>query len=196
MKPLLRLARVVDRVNAAVGELMSWMILVVVLLSAGNAIVRKVFSTGSNAALELQLYLFAAVFLLNGGNTLLRNEHIRIDVLFIRLSERARLWIDVLGILFFLMPVAVMTAWMSLPVLARTYAGNEHSASTGGLLLWPAWALVVAGFVLLMAQALAELVKRVAQLRGLPVDPPPSDPAPAADPLEAVRRERLHGEVQ
>lgn len=193
MKQLLRLTRYVDRLNSGVGEAMSWAILLVVLLSTGNALARKLLSTGSNAALELQLYLFAAIFLLNGGNTLLRNEHIRIDVLFIRLKERTRLWIDVLGILVFLLPMAGMTAWMTLPMLARTYAGSETSASTGGLLLWPAWALVVTGFVLLILQALAELVKRLAQLQGLPVPPPPGTPDAGLDPLATIAQERNDG---
>lgn len=192
MKPLLRMARAIDRLNAGIGEAMSWAILAVVMLSAGNAIVRKAFSAGSNAALELQLYLFAAIFLLNGGNTLLRNEHIRIDVLFVKLSERARNWIDILGILFFLLPVAVMTAWMTLPVLVRTFVGSEHSANKGGLLLWPAWAMVVAGFVLLILQALAELVKRTAVLQGIPVPPPPGadGKAPEEDLIATIRQER------
>ncbi|HWS75383.1 MAG TPA: TRAP transporter small permease subunit [Quisquiliibacterium sp.] len=196
MKELLRLTRVVDRLNTGIGEAMSWAILLVVLLSTGNAIFRKVFSMGSNAALELQLYLFAAIFLLNGGYTLLRNEHIRIDVLFVRLSERVRLWIDILGILFFLLPMAAMTAWMTLPMLVRTYVGAERSASEGGLLLWPAWALVVAGFVLLILQALAELVKRAAQLQGIPVAPPPGAPGKDLDPLAALMQERKDGEVK
>lgn len=196
MKELLRLTRVVDRLNTGIGEAMSWAILLVVLLSTGNAIFRKVFSMGSNAALELQLYLFAAIFLLNGGYTLLRNEHIRIDVLFVRLSERVRLWIDILGILFFLLPMAAMTAWMTLPMLVRTYVGAERSASEGGLLLWPAWALVVAGFVLLILQAFAELVKRAAQLQGIAVVPPPGASGQDLDPLAALMQERKDGEVK
>lgn len=197
MKPLLRLARIVDRLNHAIGELMSWAILAVVLLSAGNAIVRKALSIGSNAALELQLYLFAAIFLLNGGYTLLRDEHIRIDVLFARLGERTRMWIDILGILFFLLPMAFMTAWMTLPVLQRTFAGNEHSASEGGLLIWPAWALVVAGFTLLILQALAEMIKRVAKLRGLELPTPPhEEDAAGLDPLAAMMQERKDGEAR
>ena len=193
MNRLLRLTRLVDRLNSSIGELMSWAILLVVLLSTGNAIARKMFSTGSDAALELQLYLFAAVFLLNSGNTLLRNEHIRVDVIFTRLPERTRLWIDILGIIFFLLPAAVMTAWMTLPVLARTFAGAETSASTGGLLLWPAWLMVPLGFGLLILQALAELVKRAAQLRGIAVDPPPGT-GTAAGPLEALAQARNEGE--
>ena len=196
MKPLLRLTSLVDRLNAGIGEAMSWAILAVVLLSTGNALVRKVFSAGSNAALEMQLYLFAAIFLLNGGNTLLRNEHIRIDVLFVKLSERARLWIDILGIIFFLLPAAAMTAWMTMPVLVRTFVGAEHSANKGGLLLWPAWALVVGGFVLLILQAVAELIKRVAQLKGIPVPPPPGADGvdPEADLIATIRQAREDGE--
>ncbi len=197
MKPLLRLARIVDRLNHAIGELMSWAILAVVLLSAGNAIVRKALSIGSNAALELQLYLFAAIFLLNGGYTLLRDEHIRIDVLFARLGERTRMWIDILGILFFLLPMAFMTAWMTLPVLQRTFVGNEHSASEGGLLIWPAWALVVAGFTLLILQALAELIKRVAKLRGLELPKSPhEEDAAGLDPLAAMMQDRKEGDAR
>ncbi len=194
MQALLRLSRLIDRLNHGVGELISWTILAVVLLSAGNAIARKVFSAGSNAALELQLYLFAAVFLLNAGNTLLRNEHIRIDVLFNRASERTRLWIDILGIVFFLLPAVVMTAWMALPVLARTFTGAETSASAGGLLLWPAWLLVPVGLGLLILQALSELIKRVARLQGLPLPPPPGAAAAAADPLQALAHARTEGD--
>lgn len=195
MKLLLRFSRNIDRLNAAIGEVVSWLILVVVLVSSANAVLRKTMSMGSNAALELQLYLFAAIFLLNGGYTLLRNEHVRIDVLFVRLSERRRMWIDIFGILFFLMPVTVITAWLTLPVLVRTYVGAEHSASAGGLLLWPAWLLVPVGFALLFLQGLSELVKRVAQLRGIDLPPPPgAAPAASPDPLQALAEARQHGD--
>lgn len=195
MKLLLWFSRIIDRLNAGVGEVVSWLILVVVLVSASNAVLRKTMSMGSNAALELQLYLFAAIFLLNGGYTLLRNEHVRIDVLFVRLSERKRMWIDIFGILFFLMPVTVITAWLTLPVLVRTYVGAEHSSSAGGLLLWPAWLLVPVGFALLFLQGLSELVKRIAQLRGIELPPPPGAAAAAApDPLQALAEARQQGD--
>ncbi len=195
MRLLLRLSRITDRLNAAVGEVVSWLILLVLLVSASNAVLRKTVGLGSNAALELQLYLFAAIFLLNGGYTLLRNEHVRIDVLFVRLSERKRMWIDIFGILVFLMPVTVITAWLTLPVLVRTYVGAEHSASAGGLLLWPAWLLVPVGFALLFLQGLSELVKRIAQLKGIAVPPPPGGAAAATpDPLEALAGARKHGD--
>lgn len=195
MKTLLGVSRWIDRINTSIGELMSWAVLVVVLVSTGNALARKLFHTGSNAALEMQLYLFAAIFLLNGGYTLLRNEHIRIDVIFTRLSQRTRLWIDVLGILFFLLPMALMTAWMAMPLLIRTFIGQETSANAGGLLLWPAWALVPLGFGLLILQALSELVKRIAQLRGIPVPPPPGSLTPATDdPIASLAASRTDGE--
>lgn len=172
MKALLKIARVIDRVSNFSGDGVAWLVVAVVFLSAGNALARKFLNIASNAALELQLYLFAAIFLISGAQTLLRNEHVRIDIIFSRLSERARMWIDIFGIILFLLPVAVMTAWMTWPMLVSTFRSGQTSGNSGGLLIWPLWGIATLGFVLLVLQALAELVKRVAVLRGIPVERP------------------------
>lgn len=170
MRALLSCARVIDRISSFFGDAVAWLVVVVVLLSAGNALARKFLNIASNAALELQLYLFAAIFLISGAHTLLRNEHVRIDIIFTRLSERARMWIDIFGIVVFLLPVAIMTAWMTWPMVVSTFASGQTSGNTGGLLIWPLWAIAVLGFVLLTLQALSELVKRVAVLCGIEVE--------------------------
>lgn len=189
MGALLRCSRLIDRLSTMCGDLVAWVVVAVVLLSAGNALARKFFHVASNAALELQLYLFAAIFLISGAHTLLRNEHVRIDIIFARLSQRARMWIDIFGITFFLLPVALMTAWMTFPMLVRTFMSDQTSGNTGGLLLWPAWAIAVTGFVLLILQALSELVKRVAVLRGIPVELP-GERDEVADLLAAMQQQR------
>ena len=171
MQALIRLSRVIDALNERVGKTVLWLVLVAVLVSAGNAIIRKVFNTSSNAFLELQWYLFSAVFLLCGGFTLLRNEHVRIDVVAGRLSPRAQAWIDVFGTIFFLLPMAVMFIYLSWPILIRTYTQGEISTNAGGLLIWPARALVPVGFTLLVLQGLSELIKRIAFLAGRGPDP-------------------------
>ena len=171
MKMLLGISALVDRLNEQVGKLVYWLVLAAVLISAGNAIVRKLFNVSSNAYLEAQWYLFAAVFLLCSGYTLLRNEHVRIDVITGRLSRRAQAWIDVFGTLFFLMPMTLAFIWLSWPVFVRTYVHGEISTNAGGLLIWPARLLVPIGFTLLALQGFSELVKRVAFLRGLGPDP-------------------------
>jgi TRAP-type mannitol/chloroaromatic compound transport system permease small subunit len=141
-----------------------------------------VFNQSSNAWLELQWYLFAAVFLLCAGYTLLHNEHIRIDVLSSRLSARGRLWIDVVGTLLFLLPVSVFVAWLSWPVFVNAWISNEMSSNAGGLIRWPARLLVPAGFLLLSLQGVSELIKRVAALMGLIADPMARPPVPLAIP--------------
>jgi TRAP-type mannitol/chloroaromatic compound transport system permease small subunit len=171
VKALLTLSRLIDALNERVGKAVYWLVLAAVLLSAGNAIIRKVFNTSSNAFLEGQWYLFSAVFLLCAGFTLLRNEHVRIDVIAGRLSHKAQAWIDVFGTLFFLLPMAVAFIWFSWPVLIRTYTHGEISTNAGGLLIWPARALVPVGFALLALQGLSELVKRIAFIAGAAPDP-------------------------
>jgi TRAP-type mannitol/chloroaromatic compound transport system permease small subunit len=168
---LLRISALIDALNERVGKAIYWLVLVAVLVSAGNAIVRKLFNMSSNAFLEAQWYLFAAVFLLCSGFTLLKNEHVRIDVIAGRLSPRAQAWIDVFGTLFFLLPMALLILWLSWPVFVRTYTHNEISTNAGGLVLWPARLLVPIGFTLLSLQGLSELVKRIAFLAGKGPDP-------------------------
>ena len=171
MTLLLRLSRLIDAVNDLVGRSVYWLVLAMVLISAANAIVRKVFNYSSNAFLEAQWYLFSAVFLLAAGYTLLRNEHVRIDVIAGRLSPRAQAWIDILGTLFFLFPMALLIMWLSWPYFVHSYVDGEVSGSAGGLILWPARALIPAGFALLVLQGLSELIKRVAFIAGKGPDP-------------------------
>jgi TRAP-type mannitol/chloroaromatic compound transport system permease small subunit len=168
---LLRVSALIDALNERVGKSVYWLILVTVLISAGNAIVRKIFNMSSNAYLEMQWYLFSAVFLLTAGFTLLRNEHVRIDIITGRLSHRGQAWIDVFGTVFFLMPMALMFIWLSWPIFIRTYTHGEISGSAGGLIIWPARLLVPIGFTLLSLQGLSELIKRVAFLAGAGPDP-------------------------
>lgn len=171
MSALLAFSRVVDAVNGVVGRAAGWLVLVAVLVSAANATVRYLFDTSSNAWLELQWYLFSGVFLLCAGYTLLRNEHIRIDVVAGRLSKRAQAWVEVFGILFFLLPFVLLVGWLSIPFVLESIRINEMSSNAGGLLRWPVKLLVPVGFLLLGLQGLSELAKRVAYLAGAVPDP-------------------------
>ena len=181
MSFLLRFSRLVDALNEHVGRAVYWLVLAMVLLSAGNAIVRKVFNYSSNAFLEGQWYMFSAVFLLAAGYTLLRNEHVRIDVIAGRLSPRAQAWIDVFGTLFFLLPMATLIMWLSWPVFVQMYVHHEISGSAGGLVLWPARLLLPVGFFLLVLQGISELIKRIAFLAGAGPDPIKRHDAHAAE---------------
>lgn len=171
MHALLRLAGLIDGLNERIGRAMYWLVLVAVIVSAGNAISRKLFNVSSNAYLELQWYLFSAMFLFCAGYTLLRNEHVRIDVVAGRFSARTQAWIDIFGTLFFLLPVAVLFIWLSWPIFIRTYTHGEISTNAGGLLIWPARLMVPVGFALLTLQGLSELIKRIAFLAGRGPDP-------------------------
>lgn len=171
MRLLLSLSRLIDATNERVGRAVYWLVLAAVLVSSANATVRYLFSISSNAWLELQWYLFSAVFLLCAGYTLLHNEHIRIDVISSRLPRRVQVWIDVFGILFFLFPMATLIMWMSWPVFLNAYDAHEGSVNAGGLLRWPVRLLVPTGFFLLSLQGVSELIKRIAFLMGLIPDP-------------------------
>jgi TRAP-type mannitol/chloroaromatic compound transport system permease small subunit len=167
MKPLLQLASAIDKTNNHIGRVASWLILVAVLVSAGNALVRYIVGDSSNAWLELQWVLIAAVFLLCAGYTLLHQQHVKIDILYSRFSRRVQLWIDIFGTIFFLWPMAFIIMWLSWPVFMTAFMSGEVSANTGGLTLWWARLLVPVGFFFLILQGLSELIKRVAILRGL-----------------------------
>jgi TRAP-type mannitol/chloroaromatic compound transport system permease small subunit len=182
LRALQKISALIDALNDHVGRLVYWLVLAMVLISAGNAIIRKVFSMSSNAWLELQWYLFSAVFLLAAGYTLLRNEHVRIDIITGRLSPRTQAWIDVLGTVFFLLPMTIMLTLMSWPYFVRAYEFNEISGSAGGLALWPARILLPVGFLLLSLQGVSEFIKRIAFLAGAAPDP--------------VKRHDLHAEAQ
>ena len=190
MHALLALSRAIDRLNERVGRILMWAVIVMVLVSAGNATSRFLLDRASNAWLELQWYLFAAVFLLCAGYTLLHNEHIRIDVLAAFLSRRAQVWIDVFGIVFFLFPMASIILWLSWPVFVNAYVTHEVSVNAGGLVRWPARLLVPIGFLLLLLQGVSELVKRAAFLQGLIPDPAERHADAAIEQLEVEAGER------
>lgn len=168
---LLKISRIIDGVNDLIGKLAMWLILAATLISAGNAIIRKVFGTSSNAWLEIQWYLFAAVFMLGGGYAFLRNAHVRIDFVSTRFSQRTRNWIDVIGIIVFLFPLCIMMIIEGWPMFERAWTSGEMSANAGGLIRWPVFLLIPAGFAILMAQGFSELFKRLAFLTGAGPDP-------------------------
>lgn len=171
MSALLRLSRLIDALNEFVGRNVAWLVLAMVLISATNAVARKVFAASSNAFLEIQWYLFAAVFLLAAGYTLLRQEHVRIDVVLGRFQRRTQVVVEAVCILLFLLPFGFIVIDLVLPLVFRAYETNEMSSNAGGLIRWPVYALVPAGFALLMLQGVSEFIKRVAFLRGLAPDP-------------------------
>jgi TRAP-type mannitol/chloroaromatic compound transport system permease small subunit len=171
LKPLLKLCRAIDAVNDRIGATVLWLVLATTVISAANATVRKAFSYSSNAYLEIQWYLFAAVFLLAAGYTLLKDEHVRIDALSHRWSRRTQVWVDIVGLLVFVLPLCVWVIAISWPIVVRAYVTGEVSTNAGGLIRWPVYALIPAGFVLLFLQGLSELVKRIAFLRGAGPDP-------------------------
>lgn len=167
MGPLLAFSRAVDALNTRLGWVAEWCVLLACLISAGNAGLRYAVSMGSNASLEAQWYFFAAIVMLGGGYTLFRNEHVRVDLLYGALPDRARIWVDVVGISLFLLPAMALLAWMTWPFFLDSWARNETSPSPGGLLRWPVKLLMPLGFALITAQGLSELVKRIAVLRGV-----------------------------
>ncbi len=171
MKLFLSLSRLIDAVNLRIGRGVSWAILVVVLVSAGNALARKFLHSGSNAWLELQWYLFGALFLLSSGYTLLKNGHVRVDVLSSRLSRRAQIGIEIFGTLFFLMPAAVLIMTLAWPMFWESWSTQEMSPNAGGLIRWPAKLLVPVGFTLLVAAGVSHVIKCVGFLAGHCPDP-------------------------
>ncbi|MGH8515130.1 MAG: TRAP transporter small permease subunit [Gammaproteobacteria bacterium] len=173
---LLAISSTIDRVTALLGRSVMWLILLAILVSAANAIVRKAFDISSNAWLELQWYLFGWAFLVAASYTLQRNEHIRIDIISNALSKRVRNWIDILGHIFMLLPFTVLMVYLSWPFFFRTWRSDEMSGSAGGLIIWPGRLAILVGFVLLLLQAISELIKRIAILRGVLPDPSPEHP--------------------
>ena len=167
MSALLKFSHWIDALNERVGRSVSWLVLLMVLLSAGNAISRKGFNLSSNALLEIQWYLFAAVFLLCAGYTLKRNEHVRVDVISGRLSKRAQAWIDIIGGVLFLLPMSAVVVYYSWPYFVDSFVTQEWSSNPQGLIVWPAKALIPAGFALLFLQGIAETIKRIGFLKGM-----------------------------
>jgi TRAP-type mannitol/chloroaromatic compound transport system permease small subunit len=164
-----------------VGRWLAWLVLGAVLISAINASVRKLFNTSSNAYLEIQWYLFAAVFLLAAGYTMMRQEHVKIDVVSGRFSKRTQIWIDIAGLVLFVLPLVVTVIRLAWPLVVNAYVNKEYSSNAGGLIRWPVYAVLPAGFILLGIQAISELIKRIAFLKGLIPDPTARGQAKSAE---------------
>ena len=171
MRFLLLLSRWIDSLNSRVGRAVTWLTLVVVLVSATNAVIRKLLHISSNAWLELQWYLFGAIFLLAAGYTFLKNEHVRVDVVSQMLSRRTQIWIEVFGIVFFLFPAFALVLWLSVPFFWKSLIHWELSSNTGGLIRWPVKLLLPLGFSLLLLSGISQLIKCIAFLRGQGPDP-------------------------
>ena len=171
MNTLLKASTLIDAFSERVGRTVIWLVLAAVLISAGNAIVRKAFNTSSNALLEIQWYLFSAVFLLGAGYAFLKNAHVRIDFISNHLSPRVRNIIDIVGILVFLGPLCVILIKLSWPLFENAWVSGEMSQNAGGLIRWPVMLMIPAGMALLLLQAASELIKRFAFLRGALPDP-------------------------
>ncbi|MCE1183889.1 MAG: TRAP transporter small permease subunit [Rhodocyclales bacterium] len=181
MTPLLKLSQLIDMINERVGKGAFWLVLVMTIISAGNASVRFIFNYSSNGLLEIQWYLFAAIFLLCSPYTLQKNEHVRIDVLSGKLSPRGLAIIDIIGTIFFLLPMVCLVLWMSVPLVIDSFHISEMSANAGGLIRWPVKALLPLGFTLLALQGFSELIKRIAFLQGLIDDPNAKEDKPTAE---------------
>jgi TRAP-type mannitol/chloroaromatic compound transport system permease small subunit len=184
MQALLVLARGIDRVTAFIGKSVMWLILLAVLVSSGNAIVRKMFNWSSNSLLEMQWYLFGAAFMGAAAYTLQQNEHIRIDVFYGTRTRQTQHWIDLFGHVFFTLPFVVLMTWLLVPYALQAFRSGQISTNAGGLIIWPARAILALGFALLIAQAIAEIIKKIAVMRGLIEDPHPFISAHEAAELE------------
>ncbi len=197
MSSLLSLSRLIDAITDKIGRLTMWMILAATLISASNAIVRKLFNVSSNGWLEIQWYLFSGVFLLGSGYAFLRNAHVRIDFVSSKFSARTRNWVDIAGILIFVFPLCYMMIKLGWPTFSRALASGEMSSNAGGLIRWPVFALIPAGFALLMLQSVSELIKRFAFLRGVGPDvlahDGPSEEELLAEELLRQEEARLQG---
>jgi TRAP-type mannitol/chloroaromatic compound transport system permease small subunit len=168
---LLKLSSGIDRCTTLIGQSVRWLVLASVLISAGNAIIRKIFDMSSNAFLEIQWYLFAAVFMLGSGYVMLKNAHVRIDFIASKLSTRTNAIIDLIGLLIFTIPLALILMWLSWPLFTRAFESGEMSANAGGLIRWPVLLIIPVGFAIVGLQAVSEVIKRFAYLRGLRDEP-------------------------
>ena len=171
MNFLLSLSRRIDQFSEWVGRWVAWLVLAAVLISAGNAVTRKAFNMSSNAYLEIQWYLFAAVFMFAAGYTMLRQEHVKIDVISGRFSKRTQIWIDIVGLCVFVFPFIYLIIKLSMPLVTNAYVTGEMSSNAGGLIRWPVFAMLPIGLLLLGIQAASELIKRIAFLQGRIPDP-------------------------
>ncbi len=190
MGALLKFSNAIDRMSGWIGKYVIWLILASTVISAINAVVRKVFSTSSNAFLEIQWYLFAASFLVAAGYTLLNNEHVKIDVVSGKFSKRTQIKIDVFGFAAFLIPVCLAILWYGTPFFYKALISGEVSSNAGGLIRWPVYAMIPLGFTLLLLQGVSELIKRLAFLQGLIEDPTvkKSEKSAEEELAESIRR--------
>lgn len=198
MAALLKLSKLIDTLNEWIGKLIIWLVLASVVISAGNAILRKAFNIGSNASLEIQWYLFAAVFMLGVGYVMLKNAHVRIDFISSRLSKRTNAIIDSIGIVIFTIPLSIIMIDLAWPLFYRAWVSGEMSQNAGGLIRWPVLMLLPLGFSILLAQAISELIKRIAFLRGAIAEPfsgeaEKSDEERLAEELAALAEQKLKG---
>jgi len=166
LNALLSLSRFIDEMNRRLGQIATWTVLISAVISAGNAMIRYSLDMSSNAWLEIQWYLFAAMFMLGASYTLAKNEHVRVDIIYGRLSTRAQIWIDLLGGILFLMPAVLIMTWLSWPVFMESYVRHEISTNAGGLIRWPVKIFLPLGFGLLVLQGISEIIKRAAMLTG------------------------------
>ena len=166
MRPLLAISNAIDQLNEKIGYICNLLVLLACLVSAINAMIRYAFSYSSNGWLELQWYMFALLVMFGASYTFRRNEHVRVELLYLYLSERGQLWLDLIGTLFFLIPSCLLLAYLSWPFFMQSYSVNEMSANAGGLLRWPVKFAIPAGFVMLALQGLSEVIKRAAALQG------------------------------
>lgn len=197
MQGLLKLSRLIDAMSERIGRSVLWLVLIAVLVSAGNAVVRKVFDASSNSLLEIQWYLFTAVFLLGSGYTMLRQGHVKIDVILGRFSKRTQVKVEMFGILVFLMPFVFSVIREVWPLVVNAYDSGEMSENAGGLIRWPVYALVPIGFSLLGIQGVSEFIKRLGFLHGLCVDPtrPPQNKTAEEELAEEILRHQVAPEV-
>ena len=196
MTLLLKLSQLIDSLNERIGKAAFWLVLLMTVICAGNASYRFIFNDSSNGMLEIQWYLFAAIFLICASYTLQKNEHVRIDVLSGKLSPRGLAVIDIIGTLFFLLPMVILILWLSLPLVAESFHINEMSPNAGGLIRWPVKALLPIGFTLLALQGISELIKRIAFLMGLIGDPNAKENTLSAEEELAAEIARLAKEKQ
>jgi TRAP-type mannitol/chloroaromatic compound transport system permease small subunit len=181
MQGLLKMSGLIDRMNHGIGKAATWLVLIVVIISAGNAVVRYAINWSSNGLLEIQWYLFSAIFMLCASYVLLKNEHIRIDVIVGRFSPRTQNWIDVFGLLVFLLPMVLITLYFSWPVFMNAWTSGEISANPGGLVRWPVRLMLPLGCFLLTLQGISELIKRLAFLSGAGPNPLHQEKGPSAE---------------
>jgi TRAP-type mannitol/chloroaromatic compound transport system permease small subunit len=166
MRPLLAVSTVIDQINEKIGYICNFLVLAACMVSAGNAMIRYAFGYSSNGWLELQWYMFAILVMFGASYTFKRNEHVRVEIFYLFLSERGQIWLDLIGTLFFLIPACLLLSYLSWPFFHQAYAVNETSSNAGGLIRWPIKFVIPAGFVMLALQGVSEVIKRIAALQG------------------------------